>query len=169
MRSIRTRKLAQAEDIHDILNANFEYGKVEGLVEAPVKSLSGGVNLRDPKEKQRVLELRDRISAEGLKNPIVIDDKGNVIEGQHRLEALRLLGEGSVVAIKIVDLSNKYNIQAMLEAIGETMALHPEQQRGLVKEAINAMEEEGGKEEAISNRHMPEPYSDAFQAAVRAA
>ncbi len=60
---------------------------------AAVDSLEGGVRLNDPKERARVDALKQSLQdPNGYFERVVVDGDGNVIEGQHRLEAARELG-----------------------------------------------------------------------------
>ena len=155
------------DDVYEVMDATFNYGKLGGNKTISIDKLTGGVRMSDPTEARRVKELADKISSpEGYISRIIVDDSGNVLEGQHRLEALRLLGEKNVPVSVIEDLSNKYDISAMENAIQGK--LHPDQVTQLVREAIDTMEEAGSVEKALSDYSMPARFQQPFQDAIRA-
>jgi hypothetical protein len=155
------------DDVYEVMDATFNYGKLGGNKTIPIDKLTGGVRMTDPTETKRVKELASKISSpDGYISRIIVDDSGNVLEGQHRLEALRLLGEKNVPVSVIEDLSNKYDISAMENAIQGK--LHPDQVTQLVREAIDTMEEAGSVEKALSDYSMPARFQQPFQDAIRA-
>jgi len=155
------------DDVYEVMDATFNYGKLGGNKTIPIDQLTGGVRMSDPTEARRVKELADKISSpEGYISRIIIDDSGNVLEGQHRLEALRLLGEKNVPVAVIEDLSNKYDISAMENAIQGKF--RSDQSNQLIRQAIDTLEEAGSVEKALSDYSMPPMFQQPFQDAIRA-
>lgn len=155
------------DDVYDVMDATFNYGKLGGNKTIPIDQLTGGVRMSDPTEARRVKELADKISSpEGYISRIIVDDSGNVLEGQHRLEALRLLGEKNVPVSVIQDLSKKYDVPAMERTIEGK--LHPDQVTQLVRQAIDTLEEAGSVEKALSDYSMLARFQQPFQDAIRA-
>ena len=155
------------DDVYEVMDATFNYGKLGGNKTIPIDQLTGGVRMSDPTEARRVKELADKISSpEGYISRIIVDDSGNVLEGQHRLEALRLLGEKNVPVAVIEDLSNKYNISAMENAIQGKF--RSDQSNQLIRQAIDTLEEAGSVEKALSDYSMPAIFQQPFQDAIRA-
>jgi hypothetical protein len=155
------------DDVYEVMDATFNYGKLGGNKTIPIDQLTGGVRMNDPTEARRVKELADKISSpEGYISRIIVDDSGNVLEGQHRLEALRLLGEKNVPVAVIEDLSNKYDISAMQNAIQGK--LRSDQSNQLIRQAIDTLEEAGSVEKALSDYSMPPMFQQPFQDAIRA-
>lgn len=157
------------EDPNEVLNANFLFGKIDGNKNVDINSIDGTIDLSQPSELKRVEELAAKISSEdGFISRIIIDDSGNVIEGQHRLEAMRMLGEKSIPVVVIRNLENYYDITAMEKAVRSITNLRSENVSQLVKEAINAIEEGGSVSAALSNYRMPKDLQPAFEAAIKA-
>jgi len=155
------------DDVYEVMDATFNYGKLGGNKTIPIDQLTGGVRMSDPTEARRVKELADKISSpEGYISRIIVDDSGNVLEGQHRLEALRLLGEKNVPVAVIEDLSNKYDISAMENAIQGKF--RSDQSNQLIRQAIDTLEEAGSVEKALSDYSMPPMFQQPFQDAIRA-
>lgn len=155
------------DDIYEVMDSTFNYAKVGGNKTLPIDQLTGGVRMTDPNEAKRVKELADKISSpEGYVSRIIVDDLGNVLEGQHRLEALRLLGEKNVPVAVIENLGNKYNIPAMEKAFAGKF--RSDEARQLLKHSIDALEESGSVEKALSDYQMPARFQGAFQDAIKA-
>ena len=155
------------DNVYEVMDASFEFGKLGGNKTLPIEELSGGVRMTDPKEVKRVKELADKISSpNGYVSRIIVDDLGNVLEGQHRLEALRLLGEKNVPVAVIEDLSNKYDIPAMKKALEGKF--RSDETRQLLKHSIDTLEEAGSIDKALSDFAMPARYQKPFEDAIKA-
>jgi len=155
------------DDVYEVMDATFEYAKLGGNKTLPIDQLTGGVRMTDPKEVKRVKELAEKISSpDGFVSRIIVDDLGNVLEGQHRLEALRLLGEKNVPVSVIEDLSNKYDIPAMKKALEGKF--RSDETRQLLKHSIDTLEEAGSIDKALSDFAMPARYQKPFEDAIKA-
>jgi hypothetical protein len=155
------------DDVYEVMDATFDYAKLGGNKTLPIDQLTGGVRMTDPKEVKRVKELAEKISSpDGFVSRIIVDDLGNVLEGQHRLEALRLLGEKNVPVSVIEDLSNKYDIAAMKKALEGKF--RSDETRQLLKHSIDTLEEAGSIDKALSDFAMPARYQKPFEDAIKA-
>jgi hypothetical protein len=155
------------DDVYEVMDATFEFAKLGGNKTLPIDQLTGGVRMTDPKEVKRVKELAEKISSpDGFVSRIIVDDLGNVLEGQHRLEALRLLGEKNVPVSVIEDLSNKYDIAAMKKALEGKF--RSDETRQLLKHSIDTLEEAGSIDKALSDFAMPARYQKPFEDAIKA-
>ena len=155
------------DDVYEVMDATFDYAKLGGNKTLPIDQLTGGVRMTDPKEVKRVKDLAEKISSpDGYVSRIIVDDLGNVLEGQHRLEALRLLGEKSVPVAVIEDLSNKYNIPAMKKALEGKF--RSDETRQLLKHSIDTLEEAGNIDKALSDFAMPARFQKPFEDAIKA-
>ena len=155
------------DDVYEVMDATFEYAKLGGNKTLPIDQLTGGVRMTDPKEVKRVKDLAEKISSpDGYVSRIIVDDLGNVLEGQHRLEALRLLGEKNVPVAVIQDLSNKYDIPAMKKALEGKF--RSDKTRQLLKHSIDTLEEAGSIDKALSDFAMPARYQKPFEDAIKA-
>jgi len=155
------------DDIYEVMDATFEFGKLGGNKTLPIDQLTGGVRMTDPKEVKRVKDLAEKISSpDGYVSRIIVDDLGNVLEGQHRLEALRLLGEKNVPVAVIEDLGNKYDIPAMKKAFEGKF--RSDEARQLLKHSIDTLEEAGSIDKALSDFAMPTRFQKPFEDAIKA-
>jgi hypothetical protein len=160
------------ESVEEVLEANMDYGIIVGPMWEFLSKLQGGVNLGDPSETARVTKLASQISGFGgyWERPIV-DEDGNVIEGQHRISAARHLGYKKIPIMRVMDLGRFYGMQQMYEAAKAQLkiSLHPDQIRQIVTNALDTLyQEKGNVEEALSYGIGPS-YDPAFHAAISAA
>jgi len=133
-----------SDNVSQVRQANFQYPKTVGNQTVAIDKLVGGVRLSDPNEAKRVKELADKIaSPQGYISRIIVDHNNNVIEGQHRLEALRQLGISDVPVYKIEDLSDTMPVSAMESALSSVGPIHPDHVSQLVGQALENIAEHG--------------------------
>ena len=155
------------DDAGEVAEATFYHGRVEGPVTVPAAGLTGGVNLSDPKERKRVTNLADKIRESGRFDRIIIDDTGGVMEGQHRLEAARMLGVAKVPVVRVHDLARDMPVDAMEEAIADVGGLHPDQRKQILSYSLEFLADEGGvdaAQAAVKGDQFQRHYDAAFQA-----
>ncbi len=83
----------------------------------PIDQILVGRNRR-PIKGDKVDELKESIKANGLLNPITVDQRLNLIAGLHRLTACKLLG---LDAIECNIVTYQYAEQARLAEIDENL------------------------------------------------
>ena len=161
------RVAPSSDDVNEVMDASFRFAKRGGNRTMPIEQLTGGVRMTDAKEAERVKSLAQRMSGpDGFVSRLVVDDAGNVLEGQHRLEALRMLGQKDVPVTVIQDLSRKYNTDAMEQAAFGMM--RRDQANQMVRNAIDALEDSGSVEKALQEYVMPPQFQKQFEAVLRA-
>ena len=161
------RVTPSSDDVNEVMDASFRFASRGGNRTMPIEQLTGGVRMTDAKEAERVKSLAERMSGpEGFVSRLVVDDAGNVLEGQHRLEALRMLGQKDVPVTVIQDLSRKYNTDAMEQAAFGMM--RRDQANQMVRNAIDALEDSGSVEKALQEYVMPPQFQKQFEAVLRA-
>ena len=157
------------DDYYEVMDASYEYGVLGEQETVPTATLSGGVRTTDNQAMKRAGELAAEIKESGRLDRIIVDTEGNVIEGQHRLEAARILGIKQMPVQRIIDLSKVAPVKEMAEAVRVAGKLHPEQAKQLAQYAAEAIQEEGGninRAEAVLN---PGAYRLEYAAAFAAA
>jgi len=156
-----------SDNIADVKDANFNYPKVVGNQTLNIQDVMGGVRMTDPKEIERVNNLAKQISSpDGYFSRVIVDGNNHVIEGQHRLEALKQLGADSVPVYKIEDLSDALPTQKMEDAIRGVGKIHSDNVHQLMQHAMETISEEGiqgAKEYNLG------PYQKHWEAAINAA
>lgn len=133
-----------SDNVANVRDANFQYPKTVGNQTVDINKLSGGVRMSDPNEVKRVKALADQMSSpEGYISRIIVDHNNNVIEGQHRLEALRQLGVKDVPVYKIEDLADTMPVSKMEEAIREAGGIRSDHVNQLMQHALDDISEGG--------------------------
>jgi hypothetical protein len=141
-RKINIRK--PSDNINNVMSANFQYPKVIGNQIISINDVSGGVRLADPSERRRVANLAAKISDEnGYISRIIVDQNNNVIEGQHRLEALREIGADNVPVYKIEELADTMPVLQMENAMNAVGMIHPDHVNQLMQHALDNIAEYG--------------------------
>lgn len=133
-----------SDNVANVRDANFQYPKTIGNQTLKIDEVSGGVRSTDPHERKRVKELADQMSSpDGYISRIIVDHNNNVIEGQHRLEALRQLGVEDVPVYKIEDLADTMPVSKMQEAMRGAGGIHPDHVNQLMRHALDDIFEDG--------------------------
>jgi hypothetical protein len=152
------------DDVRTVADASFNYWKRGGDKDIPIDKLIGGVRLTDPNEVKRVNELVAKMKGpEGYIARILADDAGNVLEGQHRLEALRQLGYKNVPATVVNDISRGFDLSAMTKAAEANGLKHPDQQSSIVKNVLEMINEAGSPQAAKAEFEFPKGYEKLYQ------
>jgi hypothetical protein len=157
-----------SDSIRVVRESNFTHSRLVGNQNVKIGDLSGGVRLSDPQEKKRVKDLADKISSpDGYISRIIVDQDNNVIEGQHRLEALRQLGVQDVPVYKIEDLEATMPVDKMKSAMSAVGPIHSDHVNQLVDHALEHISE-GGMNNARQMNYgkFQKHYDAALDAAV---
>jgi hypothetical protein len=132
-----------SDNITNVRNANFQYPKTIGDETVNINSITGNLRV-DQQEQNRINRLADQISSpEGYISRIIVDQNNNVIEGQHRLEALRQLGAKEVPVYKIEELADTMPVRKMEEAINTVGNIHSDHVNQIMQYALDNIAEEG--------------------------
>jgi acyl-CoA thioesterase-1 len=133
-----------SDNVANVRQSNFRYPKTVGNQTVAIDKLSGGVRMSDPNEVKRVKALADQIaSPEGYISRIIVDHNDNVIEGQHRLEALRQLGIKDVPVYKIEEMADTMPVDQMKSAVQGVGAIHPDHVGQIINHALESIASEG--------------------------
>jgi hypothetical protein len=133
-----------SDNVATVRQSNFRYPKTIGNQTVGIDKLSGGVRMSDPNEAKRVKALADQIaSPEGYISRIIVDHNDNVIEGQHRLEALRQLGIKDVPVYKIEEMADTMPVDQMKSAVQGVGAIHPDHVGQIINHALESIASEG--------------------------
>jgi hypothetical protein len=94
-------------------------------------------------------------SPDGYIERLIVDDAGNVLEGQHRLNALKQIGENKVPVTVIKNMDNAIND---LTASG----IRGENARQIIQNAYEMKSEAGSIKKAKEMFDIPSNYSSAY-------
>lgn len=152
------------EDLAEVAAANFEFWQPGGNRTVDIGALTGGAT-DEVTDRDRVRALAEAISGEGgYIERLLIDQNGNVIEGQHRLDALRKLGIQRVPVTVIQDLDSAG--RAVREAVRKAGTLRGDQVHYMTNNILDDWREHGA---GISEFGYDQPaYETAFRAGVDA-
>ena len=150
--------VAEAND----LNISVSYENIS------IGELYGGVDLNDIGERKRVDKLKEMIlSDDGYISRIIIDGDNNVVEGQHRFEALSELGfdYAPVVRLKGIDdyIKNRTEIINILEKNGVYNSDH---RYYILNNIAEIIADEKGKVESLREYIPPKGYEKAWNLAI---
>jgi hypothetical protein len=162
------RIVPPTDDVHEVMDANFFTARVVGPKIVPIEKLIGGANLENPRERKRVDNLAVLISSpNGFISRIIVDTQGNVIEGQHRLEALRKLGATEVPVVEIEDLEMKIDYPKLAAFVKNAQPnAHREQRMQVIRQVLTAIAEEGSVEAVKNDYEPPRGFESAWNAAL---
>jgi len=164
--------LPAPENVIDVLDANFHYGaykgKLLGRQTVKVADLKGGViGLKNPRVWDRIKELAEAIgSPTGFIRRLIIDTQGNVIEGQHRLEALRFLKRKTAPVFIIEDLAPGVDIEALGRAVDRAQSMRSDQRHQLLTNVFESIKEDGTAAAVMKLYEEPSGFDVAWCAAL---
>lgn len=155
------------DDVFQVMDANTTAGKVTGDKMMPIDKLVGGVT-GAADDARRVDQLVEQMSSpEGYVSRLIVDDAGNVIEGQHRLEALRRLGATKVPVTQYADLERGIPFADVRDAAA-AQGIHPDQANQIAKQLAEIYTDEGGNMVEVMNYGAPKGFEAAWEAAIGA-
>lgn len=142
------------ENLRDLIQANFNHAVVEGDKTVPLSMLKGGTG-PSKTDADRVKKLREAMDGpDGYIERLVVDDAGNVIEGQHRLEALRARGEKKVPVTMVRDLTRGFDYDAAQAALN-AFQMHPDRKHQLLGRVFETLRQEKGNLAAARDWEVP--------------
>lgn len=155
------------ESLSDVANANFKYSKILGNQEIPISDLKGGVRTSSAEDMKRVDNLASEINSEnGYIERLIVDDAGNIVEGQHRYEALKKLGYKKVPVTVIKDLERGYDVDKMKEAVKASGIKSSDQINQIIKNNLELLHDEGGDISKVISEYDLKPYDIAALKAI---
>lgn len=153
------------EDIYDVMDANFNYGHYVGDTTMPVSQLRGGASSGD---RARVDDLVNQISGpDGYLRRLIVDQDGNVIEGQHRTDAFRELGITDAPVHQVKDLAADIDMERLAHEM-EPLNLHPDHEHQIIRQALEMINDSGSGAAAMLEYEFPRGWEDKFKAVLTA-
>jgi len=156
------------DNINDVAEANdLTIGMSNEM--ANTFDLSGGVNLSDPSERKRVNRLKEQIESEdGYIARIIVDGSGNVVEGQHRLEAMRELGYKQIPVVRLSGIDDFIKDRGAVDKALLDNGIGSRDTRNQILQRIaEALKENGGNVSELLEYESPlASISKAWDAAI---
>jgi hypothetical protein len=152
------------DNLHDVAQSNFDYYELGGNKLVPISKLTGGVNLTHPDQRKRVDILKQKISdpENGYISRLVADDSGNIVEGQHRFDALRELGATHIPVSVIKDKAKNIDIKALKDAIRGNGGIISDHVNQLTGHIIDAAHESGSADKAREDWAAPRGFEQRW-------
>ena len=157
---------APKENIGEVIDANFNHGMLVGDETVPIGDLIGGASSA---ERGRVGALARSIAdpESGYFERIIVDDANNVIEGQHRLDALRELGASEVPIVRVRDTMRDFDEGAIADAMQTAGPMHRDQVNSITRQLGRLLARERGDVAAVrENWEPPRGFERQWEAAL---
>jgi len=156
------------ENINTVIDANTVGGRVSGDEIVNIKTLSGGPS-KSSRGQKAVKEIVEKMKGpEGYIERLIVDQDGNVIEGAHRLEALRRLGVEDVPITRIVDPTANINTASMRDAIEGVGNIRSDHVNQIMAQVGGMLDEVGGDpSKVIAEFELPRGFEKFFHAALK--
>jgi hypothetical protein len=155
------------ENLQTVIESNMVGGRVVGDESVPIDSLSGGASV-----SSRGQGAVDKIAAQmsgpdGYIERLIVDQDGNVVEGAHRLDALRKLGVKDVPVTRISDPTAHIDVTAMEKAIRDVGSTPSDHVNRIVADVGEMLDEVGGDPAKVLEQYeFPAGFEDKYRAAL---
>lgn len=142
------------DNLQAMLNSNFSRGRVLGEETVPINSLKGSISAAGDNGR-RVEDLQKQISGpDGYIARLVVDADGNVLEGAHRLEALRRLGVEDVPIVRLGEAWEGLPVARMRKALIGS-GLKAEQRDEVLANVADMVRDAGSAKAALEEYDLP--------------
>ena len=155
------------ENLRTVVESNTIGGRVSGDETVSIDSLFGDIS-PSKRAQDTVTDIMSQMSGpEGYVERLIVDQDGNVIEGAHRLEALRRLGISEVPITRIVDPTANLDLSSMRKAIEGAGKIHSDHVNQIMSQVGDMLESTGNDPEKVFEEFtFPEGYEKYFGAAL---
>ena len=154
------------ENVQKVMAANTNAGRITGERLRPIRELTGGVSNAADDQRRVASLVKDMSGPEGYVERLIVDDAGNVIEGQHRLEALRKLGVTEVPVTEYKDFGRDLSLPDLQKAASDAQSIHPDQANQIAANLAEIFADEGGDMAEVRLYEPPKGFEDAWSAAL---
>lgn len=150
---------AARESLRDVADANFGYGIPVGNRTVNIETLRGGMSAASD-DAAKVNKIAQQMSSkDGYIERLIVDQNGNVIEGQHRLRALQSLGVQDVPVSVIQDYSD------VVETL-QKQGMRPEHARQVTQQTHDMLKDSGSAAKVRSDYNLSGQYEAQFESAL---
>lgn len=159
---------ASSDDVWEVIQSNFEYGDLVGNRTLPIAKLrpSGTGEMAD--QRPRIERLMASMSGpEGYISRLIVDDDGNIIEGQHRYEALKNMGATRVPVTVVRDKAKGRNIQDLRAAVLSGGQIRSDNVNQVIDHALDMVAQSGSPQAALQEWELPRQFENNFRALLQ--
>jgi hypothetical protein len=155
------------ENLQTVVESNTLGGRVSGDETVSIDSLFS-VTSPSKRAQDAITNIVSQMSGpEGYIERLIVDQDGNVVEGAHRLEALRRLGISEVPITRIVDPTASLDISSLKDAIKGAGEIHPDHVNQIMSQVGDMLASTGNNPEKVLEEYtFPEGYEKYFEAAL---
>ena len=155
------------ENLRTVVDSNTVGGRVSGDEVVPIETLSGGPSVSARGQGAVDNIVKQMQGPDGYIERLIVDQDGNVIEGAHRLQALRRLGVKEVPVTRIVDPTARLDTVAMGEAIRGVGKLPSDNVNQIISQVGEMLSEVGGDPARVLREYeFPKGFERHFRAAL---
>ena len=154
------------ESVSDVANSLSNATKVLGNRTVPMDSVVGAMSAAAD-DMARANDLASKLmQPDAFFERVILDDAGNVIEGQHRVTALRILGVKAIPAVVIKDYMRDFDGIAVGDAIRNAQKMGSDQSNQLAGMLAEIYADENGDMAEVVQYEPPRGYEKAWQAGI---
>ena len=155
------------ENLRTVVESNTLGGRVSGDETVSIDSLFGDIS-SSQRAQDTVTDIMSQMSGpKGYIERLLVDQDGNVIEGAHRLEALRRLGISEVPITRVVDPTANLDLPSMRKAIEGAGKIPSDHVNQIMSQVGDMLESTGNDPEKVFEEFtFPEGYEKYFGAAL---
>lgn len=140
--------------------------KILGNKTVSISALNGGVG-RDVGDLNRVAALVKQMSGpDGYIERLIVDDAGNVIEGQHRLEALREMGVKDVPVVVIQNFERNFPLTKVKSILRDAQKTNSDNINALAANLAEIYADEKGDAKSMREYEAPIGFEKAWEAGL---
>ena len=165
-RAPKLRIRPSTDDVNAVMQANTTAGRVTGNRTRSIDDLTGGVTQAADDQRRVDALVKDMSAPEGYISRLIVDDAGNVIEGQHRLEALRRLGVKDVPVTEYQDFER--GLPDIKSAIASAQPMRSDHVNQLAANLAEIYADEGGNVAALADYEVPKGFEAGWRAGIDA-
>jgi len=161
------------ENLATVVDANTVGGRVAGDETVSIDLLAGGAS-RSARAQKDIDNIADSMSGpDGFIERLIVDQDNNVIEGAHRLEALRKLGVKEVPVTRIIDPQASLtgdDIAAMKNAMSKVSPIHSDHKNQIITqlgEMLADPDVAGDLSKVSKVFDLPKGFEKHFEAALK--
>ena len=157
------------ESLRTVIDSNYTGPTKTERKMVPIDELNGSMS-GAADDHARVKDLAGKMSADGgyFERLIVDGNTGDVVEGQHRLNAARQLGLKHVPVVAIYDATHGLPVADMEAAVRATRKMPSDHVNQIISRVAEAIAEEGSAAKVRASYDAPRGFEDVWKAALDA-
>jgi hypothetical protein len=155
------------DNVQEVASAN-DLTVSRADINVPSQELESLINLSDPNERKRVDELKKKISSDnGFISRVIIDGQNNVVEGQHRVQAMKELGYDFIPVVQLKGINDFIPNSDALNKIMQDAGLESSDKRYRMRQIIaEIISDENGDVSQLREYDAPSGLETAWNAAI---